>query len=80
MRIPHQSKGHMRFMAGTEWIGTAGINSSQAIIQPAQYPILVAGSDVTHTAYIPWFLPPFSSLVYCLPGPGSGGFQCAFLG
>lgn len=80
MKTPHQSTGQMRFMAGTQWMGTAGINSSQAIIRPPRHPIHVAGSDVTHTAYIPWFLPPFSSFVYCLPGPGPGGFQCVFLG
>jgi len=33
-------------------------------------------------AFFPNFLPEFgfSSLVYCLPGPGPGGFQCVFLG
>lgn len=33
-------------------------------------------------AFFPGFLPEFgfSSLVYCLPGPGPDGFQCVFLG
>jgi hypothetical protein len=40
-------------------------------------------TNIPSTAvFFPGFLPEFgfSSLVYCLPGPGPGGFQCVFLG
>jgi len=73
MLLPNQVKPILRNASDPVRLGKASDVNPQR---------LTSTTILSRAVFFPGFLPElgFSSLVYCLPGPGPGGLQCVFLG